>query len=125
MSPTPDEVVQRLRVLQLAGDFTKTREYILSLDENTKKSPFVIINVANHFADIGHLAAAARWLDLSDFHNRILEGDALLDEQVAVLALMNAYISMYRDYEWEEALALANRVDDIYLHKKGARMEIV
>lgn len=125
MSPAPDEVVQRLRELQLAGDFTKTRDYILSLDEDTKKSPFVIVNVANHFADIGHFAAAARWLNLSGFHNLILEDDALLDEQVAVLALMNAYVSMYRDYRWDEALALANRVDDIYVHRKGARKGIV
>lgn len=58
--------------------------------------------------------------------------DALLDEQVAVLALMNAYVSMYRDHKWEEALALTECIDDIYVHGKvtdelanGSRRDIV
>ena len=122
MSPA-SEAVQRLRELQLAGDFTKIKDYIGSLDEDIKKNRFVVICVANHYADIGHFAAAAKWLDTSDYHNAILADDALFDEQVALLALINAYVSMYRDHKWEEALALAHRVDGIYVHGKGRREE--
>ena len=126
MSPASDhDVVQRLRELQLAGDFTKIKDYIASLDEESKKDLFFIICLANHYADIGHFAAAAKWLDLSEYHNLILMDDALLDEQVAVLALINAYVSMYRDHKWEEALALTNRIDEIYVHGKGGRKESI
>ena len=91
MSGSAYEVILReIERLHLVGDFTKVSEYISSLNDQVKHNQSVIIWAANHYVIVGHLAKAAKILNASNYAVLIERDGALLDENVAVLALLHA-----------------------------------
>ena len=73
---------------------------------------------ANYYVGVGHLAKAAKILESFNYLVLVPRDEDLLDENMAVLALLLAVIGIHRDSEWNRALDLAKTKDDIYVHRK-------
>ncbi len=113
-----DDVLREIERLHFAGDSIETSAYIASLNEDVKSDQLVTIWAATHYVGVGHLAKAAKILESSNYRVRAQRNEDLLDENVAVLALLHAMIGIYRDSEWSRSLDLVKTIEDIYLHQK-------
>ena len=113
-----DDVLREIERLHFGGDAIKTSAYIASLGDDVRSDQLVTIWAATHYVGVGHLAKAARILESCNYRVRAQRNEDLLDEKVAVLALLHAVIGIYRDSEWSRALDLVNVIEDIYLHQK-------
>ena len=109
-----DDVLREIERLHFAGDAIKTSAYITSLSDDIKSDQLVTIWAATHYVGVGHLAKAAKILEPFGHRVRALRNEDLLDENVAVFALLHAVIGIYRDSEWSRALDLVKTIEDIY-----------
>ena len=79
----------------------------------------------NFYSGLGYENLAERCLSLANYKALVATDGALLDENIACLALTAAMIEWRRNGEYAESLTIARKVEERYIHLQRPYIEFL
>ena len=109
------DIIARIKRFCLRLEYVEGKEYISSLPSGQTRNLFVAAEIAILHTQHGNYIGAERVFQSIHLDELLLEPHSLLREEVVLLALVAANVKIATHFHFEEAIALANEVDQIYI----------
>lgn len=113
---TVDTVVASVRNFYLRRDFNEGRSFILSLEESVTRLVEVGLVSAGFYMVSGHPKWAEESLEIANCEVLISEDCALLQEEIAFMALIAAHVKIRRYCQYKKSHALIREIEDLYVN---------